>query len=338
MPQFGLGTWKSPPGQTRAAVECALQNGYTNLDTANDYNNEPEVGEGIESMINKGIITRNDLFVQSKLWNSNHRAEHIGPDLEQTLIDLKLDYVDSYVIHWPQACPSVINKATLRTTGPGPDHMSQGSMFPYDDDGYFVSDAEHHFTETWEAMQELVDQGKVRSIGLSNFNLSQVQEILDLNCKYQPTVLQNESHPYLQQKDFIDYCNINGIVFQSFSSLGSGDTNLAVHDSPSGVIPLKDEYITSLAQKYKKTNAQIILRWHVQRKKGSTALVSKSVTSERIISNIQVYDFELSQDDMDGFESINYHWRHLYWRETSNHPDYPFHDELPYKYQLEQAP
>lgn len=156
MPQIGLGTWKSPPGVTQKAVEIALENGYTNLDTANDYNNEPEVGDGIANVLKKGQLKREDLFIQSKLWNSNHRPEHIKPDLEQTLSDLKLDYIDSFVIHWPQACPSAITAPTLRTTGAYPANIKKGTMFPYDDEGYFVADLESHYTETWEAMQDLV--------------------------------------------------------------------------------------------------------------------------------------------------------------------------------------
>eukprot|EP00483_Globobulimina_turgida_P010388 UN10408 len=196
-------------------------------------------------------------------------------------------------------------------------------MFPIDDDGYFTSDAEHHFTATGEAMQDLVSSGMVKSIGLSNFNKAQVEEVLNMNLKHQVAVLQNECHPYLQQKDLIDFCNINGIVFQAFSSLGSGDTHMAVSQSPTGVIPLQDPFIQTLATKYNKTPAQIILRWHVQRKNGSYALVTKSVTEARIIGNIQVYDFELSEQDMAAFDGINVGWRHLFWREAFNHPDYP---------------
>eukprot|EP01083_Nonionella_stella_P061537 160343_1 len=336
MPQMALGTWKSPPGVTQNAVEIALQNGYRCLDTANDYNNEVEVGNAIKNVLSSGSVKRSDLFIQSKLWNSNHRVEHIKPDLQATLTDLQLDYIDSYVIHWPQACPSLLTAPTLRTTGAYPAHWRKGSMFPIDDSGYFMSDADHHFTETWHAMQDLVDEGLVKSIGLSNFNQSQTKEVLAMNLKHQPSILQNECHPYLQQKDLIDFCNINDIVFQAFSSLGSGDTHLAVTQSPTGCIPLRDPYIAELAKKYGKSEAQIVLRWHVQRKKGRVGLVSKSVTESRIIGNVQVYDFELSAQDMDGFDALNHGWRHLLWRETSNHPDYPFKDELPYGYQLEK--
>ncbi len=239
-------------------ADCALENGYTNLDTANDYNNEPEVGAGIKNVLSKGNLKRSDLFIQSKLWNSNHRAEHIRADLEQTLTDLQLDYVDSYVIHWPQANPSVITAPTLRTTGAFPANYKKGSMFPIDDDGYFMSDVDCHYTETWEAMQSLVDEGKVRSIGLSNFNKRQIEEVLAMDLKHRPAVLQNECHPYLQQKDLIDFCNINKIVFQAFSSLGSGDTHVALSQSPTGVIPLRDPYVARLAKKYNKTEGQVL--------------------------------------------------------------------------------
>ena len=209
-------------------------------------------------------------------------------------------------------------------------------MFPYDDDGYFCADLSSHYVETWLAMEELVDEGLVKNIGLSNFNRKQIEEVLKIsNAKYKPATLQNECHPYLQQKDLIDYCNINNIKFQAFSVLGSGNTHLGVNESPSGTIPLQDKYITELSKKYNKTNAQIILRWQLQR---GISFVSKSVNPDRIISNFDIFDFEIDDHDMKGFDNINYGWRHLLWRETSNHPDYPFKDEIGYGYVLEKAP
>eukprot|EP00756_Hemistasia_phaeocysticola_P065658 Hpha_TRINITY_DN8709_c0_g1::TRINITY_DN8709_c0_g1_i1::g.45145::m.45145 len=336
MPQMGFGTWKSQPGETKRAVEVAIKNGYRMIDAANDYNNEPEVGEAIKTMITDGVVKREDLFVQTKLWNTNHRPEHVKPDLMQSLKDLQLDYVDSFVIHWPQACPSAGDRPTLRTTGACTGHYSKGVMFPLNDEGYFMSDKESHYVETWKAMESLVDEGLVKTIGLSNFNRSQIAEVLSIpGIKYKPCVLQNECHPYLQQRDLIDFCRIHGIVFQAFSSLGSGNTHLAVHESPSGVIPLQDPLIKKLSEKHGKSPAQIILRWHFQR---GISFVSKSVTPERIVANQQITDFELSDEEMQSFSGINYSWRHLLWRETSHHPDYPFKDELPYNYVLEKAP
>ncbi|KAJ8600650.1 hypothetical protein CTAYLR_006930 [Chrysophaeum taylorii] len=327
MPMVGLGTWKSPPGVTCAAVRAGLEAGYRLIDAANDYNNEVEVGEALCD------VPRSELFVQAKLWNTNHRPEHVRVDIEQTLKDLKLDYLDSYVIHWAQAAPSA-GRASTRINGAYPAPAAANSMFPLDEDGYFCSDNESHFVDTWKAMEDLVDEGLAKTIGLSNFNKAQVSEILGI-CRHPVSVLQCECHPYLQQKDLIDFCRTRGIVFQAFSPLGSGDTNLAVEMSPSGTIPLRDPLVLKLAEKYEKDAAQIILRWQLQR---GIAFVSKSANPARVRSNFDIFDWELEPDDMRAFDAINYGWRHLLWREVSHHPDYPFKDELPRDYELEKAP
>jgi diketogulonate reductase-like aldo/keto reductase len=263
----------------------------------------------------------------------------VRKDLMQTLVDLRTDYLDSYLIHWPQASPSLVRRPAIATNGAYPAHVSKGTMFPFDDDGYFVSDDGVHFTETWEAMQALVSEGIVRSIGVCNFNRAQISEILAMkDCKYPPAIVQNESHPYLQQKDLIDFCNIHKIVFQAFSALGSGVKYLKNNPSPSGTVPLYDEYIEFLAKKHHKTTAQIIMRWHVQRNRGKCGLVAKTFNFERIRANINIFDFELDEQDMAGFDALNYGWRHLHFRSTANHCDYPFKDELPYNFKPEKAP
>merc|ERR1712113_839533 len=159
-----------------------------------------------------------ELFVQAKLWNSNHRPEHVRPDIMKTLEDLQLDYIDSFVIHWPQAVPSNA-QLTLRPNGCFPAHKSKNSMFPLDDEGYYCADMDSHYVETWAAMEALVEEGLTKSIGLSNFNKRQVEEILLNAKKHKPAVLQNESHPYLHEKDLRDYCRLHGIAFQAYSAL-----------------------------------------------------------------------------------------------------------------------
>jgi len=149
------------------------------------------------------------------------------------------------------------------------------------------------------------------------------------------STLQNECHPYLQQKDIIDYCNFNNIHFQAYSPLGSGDTHLGVLSSPTGTIPLKDKLIAGLAEKYGKNPGQVMLRWALQR---GISVVSKSANPVRVVSNIDLYDFEISAEDMKSFDKINCGWRHLLWLEASNHDDYPFKDEIPSGYVLEKAP
>jgi len=334
MPLVGLGTWKAPAGVTARAVETAIKAGYRNIDTANDYNNEPEIGEAIKKCIAEGIVTRDELFIQSKLWQANHRPEHVEVDIAETLKDLQLDYVDSYIIHWPMACPSSGKVAAVRKDGACAGTMKDGKhpMFPMDEDNYFLADKDMHFVETWKALESLVDRGLVKSIGISNFNKRQVEEVVK-NARHPVSILQNECHPYLQQKDLVDLCRFRNIVFQAFSPLGSGSTNYAKNPSPTGTIPLDDKHIATLGRKYQKEPGQIMLKWALQR---GTSVISKSVNPDRIISNFQLFDWELSAADMQSFDTINCGWRHLLWGETSHHPNYPFKDELPHGYVLEK--
>jgi len=333
MPVFSLGTWKAKPGVTGEVIGVALKCGYRGIDAANDYNNEPEVGEAIKKAIEDGVVKRDELFVQCKLWNSNHRAAHVPVDLERSLEDLQLDYVDSYVIHWPQACPATGQDAATRTNGAHAAHYSENPMFPMDENMYLKSDADCHYIETWQAMEKLVDEGKCKSIGLSNFNKKQVEEVVAA-ARIPVSTVQNECHPYFQQKDLIDCCRYHNIHFQAFSPLGSGETNLQVAPPPTGTIPLNDKHLMELAAKYEKNVGQIILRWMVQ--KGIT-FVSKSSTPARIEANFAVWDWELTAEDMLSFDKLNCGWRHLHWRETAHHRDYPFFDELPYGYTLEKV-
>jgi len=336
MPVLGLGTWKSPPEKTKEAVMTAVKSGYRMIDCANDYDNEHVIGEALQELFKNGVVKREDLFIQAKLWNSNHRPEHVKPDLTKTLEDLQLDYVDSFVIHWPQAVPSA-GKLTLRPDGCYPAHKSKNTMFPLDDEGYYSMDLESHYVETWAAMEQLVDEGMTKSIGLSNFNRRQIEDILMVAKKYKPAVLQNESHPYLHEKDLRDYCKINGIAFQAYSSLGSADRPWRLAGSITSGAPktghevLSHPDIFKIAEKYKKTAANVVIRWHIQM--GGT-LVTKSVTPQRIEDNFQVWDFLLSPEDMEVFNQLNVGWRHLLWAETSAHPDYPFKDCLPADYVL----
>jgi diketogulonate reductase-like aldo/keto reductase len=354
MPAIAFGTWKTPRTDCATAVSTAIENGYRNIDAANDYNNEDCVGEGLTNVLSNNIVSREDLFVQAKLWNTNHRAEHVMEDLEATLDHLNLDYLDSFVIHWPQAAPSSGDFSCTRKNGAYPKIYNQGSkderptMFPIQSDGYFYHDLNCHYIETWVKMQECVTSGKVRSIGVSNFTISQINEIIKYselnNLPYKvPALNQVECHPYLQQKDLLDYCRNFGITFQAFSVLGSGATNVATELPPAnsllpqinGAIPLENEIILSLGKKYNKSAAQVILRWALQR---GISFVSKSANVERIKANMNLFDFNLSDSDMNEFDKLNIGWRHLLWAQTSKHPDYPFKDWLPYDYELEKAP
>ena len=159
MPMIGLGTWKSKKNETKTAVSIAFTKGaYHMVDTANDYDNEPEVGEAIQELLKSGV-KREDMFIQAKLWNSNHKKEHVKPDLMATLKDLGVTYVDSFIIHWPQACPSQ-GKLALRTNGSRCAPKAEGTMFPAEEDGCYSKDDETSFTETWNAMEQLKEEVK----------------------------------------------------------------------------------------------------------------------------------------------------------------------------------
>ncbi|XP_059097202.1 aldo-keto reductase family 1 member B1-like [Tigriopus californicus] len=339
MPRIGLGTWKSPAEVTKQAVQAAVRAGYRLIDCANDYDNEHVIGEALKELLDQGEVKREELFIQAKLWNSNHRPEHVRPDLEATLKDLQLDYVDSFVIHWPMAVPSSGQKVALRPDGCYPAHFSQGTLFPLDDEGYYASDDASHFIETWYAMEDLVDEGLTKSIGLSNFNMKQVREVLEKAKKHLPSVVQNESHPYLQERDFRAFCRINGIVFQAYSALGSADrpwrhTGSITSGAPStGHEVLDHPILRDIAQRLGRSVAHVVLRWHLQI---GGAAVCKSVTPSRIQENIKLWDFALAPEDMDQISNLNVGWRHLLWAETSMHNDYPFKDWLPSDYKLEK--
>ena len=221
MPVFGLGTANIPVKVTKEVIIAAVKMGYRLIDTACDYGNEPQIGEAIEELLKQKIVKREELFIQCKLFSGNHRKEWVRADLEASLEDLKVDYVDSYIIHWPHAVPGDGSRPCLSRQGNRLAPASENTMFPLDDEGYFTSDTKTHFMETWHAMEELADEGLALSIGLSNFNITQMKRVLEKTKKHKPGVLQSERHPYFQNKDVVDFCRNHDIFFQAYTPLGS---------------------------------------------------------------------------------------------------------------------
>mmetsp|Transcript_1237 Transcript_1237/g.1652 ORF Transcript_1237/g.1652 Transcript_1237/m.1652 type:complete len:265 (-) Transcript_1237:623-1417(-) len=204
MPIIGLGTWKGKPGMVEKAVLEALKAGYRHIDCAAVYGNEKEVGAALKIAFDSGIVTREEVFITGKLWNTFHKPQHVKDALAASLRDLRLDYLDLYLIHWPIAF-----------------EFSGDELFPKDKDGN-LKYSEDSYLKTWKAMEECVDEGLVKSIGLSNFNSVQIKQILSAS-RYLPAVLQVESHPYLTQEKLIEFCNEQNIAVTAYSPLGSPD-------------------------------------------------------------------------------------------------------------------
>lgn len=312
MPLLGLGTWKSQPGQVKQAILWALQSGYRHIDCASVYGNEAEIGDALEETLGQDkILRREDVFITSKLWNTRHHPDDVEPSLMRTLKDLKVDYLDLYLIHWPYA-------------------FRRGDVdFPRQADGSILYD-DTDYRQTWGAMERLVEKGLVRAIGLSNFNSQQVDHILSM-ATIKPAVLQVESHPYLTQEDLLAHCRERGLVLTAYSPLGSPDRAWKHPEEP---VVLDEPVITALAQKYHKSVAQIILRWQTQR---GVVTIPKSVTESRIQENIQVFDFSLEAEEMKTITALNKGWRYIVPMievggqrvpRDAGHPFYPFN--LPY--------
>jgi diketogulonate reductase-like aldo/keto reductase len=256
MPALGFGTLIPDPVATHNATKLALETGFRLLDTAERYRTEREVGDAMREVFQAGKIKREDVFVITKLWNTNHRPERVRPAFEASRAKLQLDYVDLYLIHTPFAFR------------PGDEQD------PRDANGKVIYDPGVTLLDTWRAMESLVDEGKCRAIGLSDVGLGQTQAIVEA-ARIKPAVVHVESHPYLPEWDLLNYCKNNGIVLQAFASLG--------HSSEPKL--LEDPVITAIARRLNKTPAQVLLAWAIQR---GTAPLTTSKTPSRIRENFDV--------------------------------------------------
>lgn len=310
MPMIGLGTWKSKPGEVKAAVEAAIDAGYRHIDCAAIYGNETEVGAALKTKIDSGLVKREDLFIVSKLWNNAHKTENVKPACEKTLADLGLTYLDLYLIHWPHAFQ------------PG------GAMIPKNEDGTVQYDEETPFTDTWAAMETLVKAGLVRSIGISNFNSKQVKAVCGM-CEIKPAMNQVERHPYFDQALLMKACADEGIPLTAYCPLCSADNPFRKPGDPK---LLEEKVLAEIGAKYNKTAAQVALRWEVDT---GVVVIPKSVTPARIAQNLDICDFKLSQEDLEKIATINRNWRcnepviqigEDFVPRDAKHKDYPFNE------------
>jgi diketogulonate reductase-like aldo/keto reductase len=256
IPALGFGTLIPDPVATRAATKAALEAGFRLLDTAERYRTEKEVGEAMQEVFKDEKIKREDIFVVTKLWNTNHRPERVKPALEASLKKLQLDFLDLYLIHTPFAFQ------------PGDEQD------PRDANGNVIYDKTVTLLDTWRALEGLADEGKCKAIGLSDVSLEQVKGIFDA-ARIKPAVVHVESHPYLPEWELLNFCKENGIVLQAFAALGhSMEPKL-----------MDDPVITTIAKRVNKTPAQVLLAWAIQR---GTALLTTSKTPARIKENFEV--------------------------------------------------
>jgi methylglyoxal/glyoxal reductase len=246
MPWFGLGVFKVQEGsEVIESVKAAIKNGYKSIDTAAIYKNEEGVGQAIK----ESGVPREELFITTKVWNSDQGYESTLQAFETSLEKLGLDYLDLYLIHWP---------------------------------------GKNKYKETWKALEKLYKDGRVRAIGVSNFKVHHLQDLIS-DAVIKPMVNQVEYHPHLTQKDLLEYCQSEGIQLEAWSPLKQGEL-------------LSDPTIMELAEKHQKSAAQIILRWDLQNK---VVTIPKSIKEQRIIENANVFDFELSLEDMAKIDALN---------------------------------
>lgn len=250
MPWFGLGVFKVQEGEeVKQAVKSAIAAGYRSIDTAAAYRNEEGVGQAIKEALEENSLSRDQLFITTKVWNSDQGYDTTLQAFEHSLNKLQLDYIDLYLVHWP---------------------------------------VKGKYKDTWRALEKIYESGKVRAIGVSNFQVHHLED-LKTEASIVPSVNQVEYHPLLTQKELLSYCNEHGIRLEAWSPLGQGNL-------------LQDETLTSIGQKYGKSAAQVILRWDLQH---GVVTIPKSVNEGRIQENADIFDFELSAEDMDNIDAMN---------------------------------
>jgi D-xylose reductase len=290
MPAVGLGLWKVPKDTCAECVYAAVKMGYRCLDSACDYGNEAETGQGLLRAMSDGLVARHELFVASKLWNTYHRREHVRLACLRTLRDLQVEYLDMYYVHFPIALKFV----DFETRYP-PEWLHDPSALK---PRMVPDDVPLH--ETWAAMEELVREGLVRNIGLCNVQSAMLSDVLSY-AKIKPAALQVELHPYLTQEKLHRLCRQHGIALIGFSSFGSASyVELGMAEKNESL--LDDKRIKQLAAKYSRSPAQVVLRWAVQR---GTGVIPKSQKASRMKENLSIFDFQLSDEDLNAISLLN---------------------------------
>jgi alcohol dehydrogenase (NADP+) len=276
IPAVGLGTWKSEPGKVGEAVTAALEAGYRHIDCAAVYGNEKEVGEALSAAFKKGTVNRHEIWVTSKLWSTEQGPGQVEPALKKTLSDLQLEYLDLYLIHIP---------VRLAPKSPFPAKREHRQDFDID--------------MTWKQMEEVHKKGLTKAIGVSNMTQKKLNDVLSLK-RTVPAINQVELHPLWPQDDLVNFCKSKGIHVSAYSPLGSGDRPRAP-GVPEPPVLLETDVVKKIAEKTKKSPGQVVLRWGIQR---GTSVLPKSTNPDRIKQNLDVLNWELSDEDMKALSGI----------------------------------
>lgn len=314
MPSIGLGLWKIPGEQVPDLIVEAVKCGYRHLDSAADYGNEEAVGNGIRQVLDAGLCRREDLWVTSKLWNTYHRPEHVRPACEKTLRDLGLEYLDLYLIHFPIALQFV----DFDTRYPPEWFHDPAARNPA------MKIDPVPLQDTWRGMEELVEAGLVKQIGVCNYNSALLND-LQAYARIKPAMLQIESHPQLTQERLIRLAHGYDMAVTAFSPLGSlSYVSLGMAAEEDSL--LHADIVKSAAARLDKTPAQIVLRWGVQR---GTAIIPKTSKPARLAENIAVLDFQLNESEMNGISALNANKRYndpAVFCEAAFNTFYPIYD------------
>jgi len=278
--------------------------GYRLVDGASDYGNEKEIGIALKEAFNTGIVKREDIFVTSKLWNTNHAREHVRPALERTLKDLQLDYLDLFLIHFP---------ISLKYADRVP------AEWFHDPNKKEIIQEQIPIKETWEAMEELVDAGLVKNIGISNFCGALIMDVLSY-ARIKPSVLQIELNPYLTQEKIVKYAKSQGLAITAYSSFANISYKDLFPDAKDVPLLFDQPVIKELASNYGKSPAQIILKWTLQQQ---IAIVPKSLNHNRLKENRDLFDFELTQEELHKVSSLN---KNLRFNDPGKYADIPIFD------------